>query len=241
MHHLLATAVYLPLVQSVVACSVQQPFKCLPHVLQWAAASKDFARTLPRRVQSARQDGAALLQEVLALLRDKAVQAGSWVAFAVNHPGAAAGELQVSLSFTGNHFVDSRAAVQPGSMTSPVLLASIACRNHVQGVPPRKMGKVRSADASWHEVTLLRQPGLSAWKHNSPLQPGVASHNQMQPAGPTHRLQACLLAEHTSMRAWLGTPAKPECHLATHSKAMHISFPAVLSARKSQQTGAITA
>eukprot|EP00891_Asterochloris_glomerata_P006224 jgi/Astpho2/6224/Aster-03631 len=58
---------------------------------QWAAASKDFARTLPRRVQSSRQDAAALLQEILALLRDKAVQAGSWVAFAVNHPTAAAG------------------------------------------------------------------------------------------------------------------------------------------------------
>ena len=102
-HHLLAATVYLPLVHPVVACSVQQSLKSLPHVLQWAAASRDFARTLPRRMQSANQDVAALLQEILALLRDKAVQAGSWVAFAVNHPTAAAGECPVGSSPPGAH------------------------------------------------------------------------------------------------------------------------------------------
>ena len=70
-------------------------------MLQWTAASKNFARTLPRRVQSAKQDGTALLQEIMALLRDKAVQAGSWMAFAVKHPRAAAGELPVSSCAAG--------------------------------------------------------------------------------------------------------------------------------------------
>ncbi len=82
-------------------------------MLQWAAASKDFARTLPRRVQSSRQDAAALLQEILALLRDKAVQAGSWVAFAVNHPTAAAGELPVWNIYQGpTNFASSHLLTQ---------------------------------------------------------------------------------------------------------------------------------
>ena len=121
LHHLLAATVYLPLVHPVVACSVQQSLKPLPHVLQWAAASRDFARTLPKRIQSANQDVAALLQEILALLRDKAVQAGSWVAFAVNHPTAAAGEClwaavhQGPINFAGKHLSTQEVPCSPAA------------------------------------------------------------------------------------------------------------------------------
>ena len=114
----------------------------LPHVLQCAAASKEFARTLPRRVQSATQGAAALLQEILALLRDKAVQAGSWMAFAVKHPTAAAGELLVNQLCTRGpsaslattcRLVSCCAARQRDQSWG--LLASIVGIVRIQGVP----------------------------------------------------------------------------------------------------------